>query len=322
MRSPNLKDVILAQKRIEPYLKKTQLNTYPKLNNHLGCQAYIKHENHQPTGAFKIRGGINLISQLSEDERQRGVITASTGNHGQSIALASKIFGIKAIVCVMEDANPDKVSAIRNYGAEIIAEGKDYDEARENAERLAKEHGYRYIHSGNEPLLISGVGTMALEMIEDEPELDVVFTPVGAGTNCAGTAIVYKALNPETEIVAVQTQNAPSVYLSWKSGDLESTKTANTIADGLATRQAFELPVKIMRELVDDFVLVSDEEIMNAIKTYVEMCHSIAEGAGAAPLAAAIKKRKEIKNKKIGLILSGGNITFKDLLNILIKDSL
>ena len=322
MRIPDLKDVILAQKRINPYLKKTQLNTYPKLNEYLGCQAYVKHENHQPTGAFKIRGGINLISQLSEDERKRGVITASTGNHGQSIALASKLFGIKAIVCVMEDANPDKVAAIRNFGAEIISEGKDYDDARENAERLAKEHGYRYIHSGNEPLLISGVGTMALEIIEDEPELDVVFTPVGAGTNCAGTAIVYKALSPETDIVAVQTKNAPSVYLSWKSGDLESTKTANTIADGLATRQAFELPVKIMRELVDDFILVSDEEIMNAIKIYVEMCHSIAEGAGAAPLAAAIKKRKDLKNKRIGLILSGGNITFENLLNSLTKNTI
>ncbi|MFH2110755.1 MAG: threonine/serine dehydratase [Candidatus Bathyarchaeota archaeon] len=319
MEPPTLKDVLFARKTIAPYLAKTPLHTYSLLNDCLGFEAYVKHENHQPTGAFKIRGGINLISQLSPDERRRGVITASTGNHGQSIALAGRMFGVEAKVCVMDGANPDKVAAIKSYGAEIIQQGADYDESRLNAERLAKEYGYRYVHSGNEPLLIAGVGTMALEMIEDEPDLDVMFSPVGAGTNAAGVAIVYKALSPETRIIAVQSENAPSVYLSWKSGKLESTSSAKTIADGLATRQAFELPTRILRELVDDFVLVSDDEIARAIKLYVEKVHTVAEGAGAATLAAAAKMRDRLQGKKVGLILSGGNITLENLLRCLAK---
>ncbi len=317
MQPLTFKDIILAKNRIKPYLLKTPLLTYPTLNEYLGFTAYVKHENHNPTGALKIRGGINLISQLSPEEKTRGVITASTGNHGQSIALASKIFGVKAIVCVQKGANPTKVAGIRSYGARIIEEGKDFDEARLNAERLATEQGYRYIHSGNEPLLIAGVATMALEMIEDQPYIDTVIAPVGAGTNCAGVATVYKALSPDTCIIAVQAENAPSVYLSWKSGKLESTETAKTMADGLATRQAFDLPTGMLRDLIDDFVLVSEDELMNAIKLYVEKAHTIAEGAGAASLAAAVKMRHQLKGKSVGLILSGGNLTYDNLLKCL-----
>ena len=317
MRRPSLKEIFLARRNIQPYLTKTPLFSYPGLYQPLGAEAWIKHENHNPTGAFKIRGGINLVSQLSSSEKERGVITASTGNHGQSIALASRIFGVKAIICVQQGANPYKVAAIRSFGADIIEQGKDYDEARLNAETLAKQHGYRYIHSANEPQLIAGVGTMALEMIEDQPDLDAVIAPVGAGTCASGCAITYKALNPETKIIAVQTEAAPSVYRSWQSGQLEHTDTAKTMADGLATRQAFELPVQILRDLADDFVLVSDDEIRQAIKLYVEKAHTIAEGAGAAPLAAAIKLRDQLKGKKVGLILSGGNITADTLRQIL-----
>jgi threonine dehydratase len=296
---------------------KTPFHTYPTLNEYLGMTAYIKHENHQPTSAFKIRGGINLISQLTEKEKKSGVITASTGNHGQSIALASQIFGVKATVCVQKGANPTKVAGIRSYGATIIEEGKDFDEARENAEKLAKKHGYKYIHSGNEPLLIAGVGTIALEMIEDQPDLDTVIAPVGAGTNCAGIASVYKSLSPNTKVYAVQSENAPSVYLSWKSGKLESTETANTMADGLATRQAFKLPTEILRELIDDFILVGEEHLRLAIKIYIKHARTIAEGAGAASLAAAIKLRDQLKGQKVGLVLSGGNLTFENILNCL-----
>ncbi len=317
MERPTFRDVIAARKRISPYLLKTPLLHYASLSELLGFDAYVKHENHQPTGAFKIRGGINLVSQLTPEERKRGVITASTGNHGQSIALASKMFGVRAIVCVQEGANPDKVSAIRSFGAEIVEEGRDFDEARLNAERLSKEHGYRYIHSGNEPMLIAGVGTMALEMLEDQPYLDAVIVPVGAGTGASGVATVYKAASPETRVIAVQSENAPSVYMSWKSGNLESTESARTIADGLATRQAFELPVEIMRDLVDEFVLVSDEGIREAIRLYVEKAHSIAEGAGAAPLAAALKIRGSLEGMKVGLILTGGNLTAEALREIL-----
>ena len=317
MSIPTVKDVLSARSRIALYLLKTPLQYYHSLSEPLGFEVYVKHENYQPTGAFKIRGGINLISQLTPEERKKGVITASTGNHGQSVALASKIFGVRAIVCVAEGANLDKVNAIRSFGAEIVEKGKDYDEARLNAERLSREQGYRYIHSGNEPLLIAGVGTMALEMLEDQPNLDYVFAPVGAGTAISGVSIVFKAISPETKVIAVQSENAPSFYLSWKSGKLESTETAKTIADGLATRQAFKLPMEIMRGRIDDFVLVSDDEIRNAIRLYVEKTHTIAEGAGAATLAAAIKIKDVLRGKKIAVVLSGGNITAKMLKDIL-----
>jgi threonine dehydratase len=318
MEPPTVRDIIAARGRIKPHLLRTPLHTYPLLNDLLDSEAYIKHENHNPTGAFKIRGGINLVSQLTQDERRRGVITASTGNHGQSIALAAKIFGVKATVCVQKDANPIKVASIRSYGASIIEQGADYDEARLNAEALAKECGYRYIHSANEPHLISGVGTLALEMIEDQPDLDAVIAPVGAGTCACGAAIAYKALSPSTRIIAVQTEALPAVYNSWLSGNLESTPPAKTVADGLATRQAFQLPIQILRSLADDFTLVNEAEIRAAIKYYAVMAHTIAEGAGAAPLAAALKLRKQLMGKKVGLILTGANITediLRDILN-------
>jgi threonine dehydratase len=314
---PTFTDVLKARKRIAPFLRRTPLLQYPGLSEVLGFDTYVKHENMQPTGAFKIRGGINLVSQLSPEERERGVITASTGNHGQSIALASKMFGVKATVCVQENANPDKVDAIRSFGAEIIAKGNDFDEARLNAERISEEGGVRYIHSANEPLLIAGVATTGLEILEDLPDVEAVIVPVGGGSQAAGLGVVFKTVAPGVDVIAVQAENAPSVYLSWKSGKIESTDTANTIADGLATRQAFELTTSMLRDLVDDFVLVSEEEIRDAIRLYVEKTHTIAEGAGAAPLAAAYKIRDRLKGKKVVLILSGGNLTADTLRSIL-----
>ena len=318
MYKPTLKDVLDARKRIQPYLAKTPLREYSALSEAAGCEVYVKHENHQPTCAFKIRGGINLVSQLSTEEKRLGVITASTGNHGQSIALASKIFGVKAIICVPRNSNPDKIRSIRSFGAEIVEEGSDFDEAKGNAERLANEHGYRYIHSGNEPLLIAGVGTIGLEMIEDQPALDAVIVPVGGGSGASGVSTVYNTMSPETRIIGVQAEEAQSVYLSWRSGMLESTGKSRTFADGLATRSAFELPLEIMRENLDDFVLVSEEEMKTAIRLYVEKAHTISEGAGAASLAAAFKIRDELRGKRVGVVLSGGNLTMnmlKDILN-------
>lgn len=289
------------------------LYTYPTLNEYLGFTAYIKHENYNPTGAFKVRGGINLISQLSPEEKKRGVITASTGNHGQSIALACKIFGVEAHICVPKGANPIKVAAIKMHGAIIHEQGKDFDEAVENGKRLAEEHGYRFINSGNEPLLIAGVGTIGYEIMQQQPDIDAVISPVGSGTGAGGTATAIKALNPEVKAISVQAEKAPSIYMSYKSGKVESTPTAETFADGLATRNAFKLPLGILRSQVDDFILVSEKEIRNAIKLYLEHCHTVAEGAGAASLAAAVKLKDQLKDKKVALVLSGGNITFDEI---------
>jgi len=314
---PTFADVLKARKRISPYLIRTPLRYYASLSELLGFEAYVKHENHQPTGAFKVRGGINLVSQLSPEEKKRGVITASTGNHGQSIAYASSLFGVKAIVCVPEKANPDKVEAIRSLGAEIVAEGHDFEAARLNSERLAEEHGYRYIHSGNEPLLIAGVGTMGLEIIEDLPNVDAAIVPVGGGTGAAGIGIVFRAASPKAKVIAVQAEKAPSVYLSWKKGEIVPTDSADTMADGLATRRGFELPLEMMRSLIDDFILVSEDEMSDAVRLYVEKAHTIAEGAGAASLAAGFKIRERLRGKKVAMVLSGGNLTADMLRNIL-----
>lgn len=314
---PKYTDVLKAKKRIAPYLNKTPLLEHPGLSKVLGFKAYVKHENMQPTGAFKIRGGINLISQLEPGDREKGVITASSGNHGQSIALASQMFGVKATICVPSKVNPDKEEAIRSFGAEILTDGRDFDDARLNAERIAREKGLMYVHSGNEPRLIAGVGTVALEILEDLPDVDAIITPVGAGSQAAGVSLVMKTAAPDVEIIAVQAEKAPSVYLSWKSGNLESTETADTMADGLATRQAFELTLGILRDNIDDFILVSEDEIKDAIRLYVEKAHVIAEGAGAAPLAAAYKIRDRLKGKKVVLVLSGGNLTAETLKSVL-----
>jgi threonine dehydratase len=314
---PTFLDVVAARKRIAPYLLKTPLTYYHGISSHIGCEVWVKHENHQPIGAFKVRGGINLLSQMSQGDRAKGVITASTGNHGQSIAYASRLFGVKATVCVQKGANPDKVAAMRALGADIVEGRGDFDEAVLLAIDLAKERGLRYIHTANEPDLIAGVGTLALEMVEDQPDLDVVIVAAGAGTLSSGVATVYKALSPGTRVVAVQTEAAPSLSMSWRSGVIERTASANTIADGLAVKQSFELPVKIVHELVDDFRLVSEEELRAAIRLYVEKAHTIAEGAGAAPLAAAVNMRRELAGKKVGLVLSGGNLTASMLRQIL-----
>ncbi len=317
LRRPTYTDVLKARKVIAPYLDKTPLRHYPLLSEVLGFEAYVKHENLLPTSAFKIRGGINLISQLSLEERERGVITASTGNHGQSIALAAKMFGVKAIICAPEGSNPDKMNVIRSFGAETVEEGRDFEEARLNAERISEEKGMRYIHSGNEPLLIAGVGTAGLEILEDLPELDAVIAPVGGGSTASGLSIVFKTVAPEVKVIGVQSEAAPSVYLSWKSGRIESTESADTFADGLATRRAFEFTTPILRDNLDDFILVSEEELKAAIRLYVEKAHTIAEGAGAAALAAGYKIRERFKGKKVVLMLSGANITAEMLKGIL-----
>ena len=310
-------DVLKAKRQIAPYLLRTPLHYYPTLSKMLGFEVYIKHENHQPTGSFKVRGGINLVSQLSPEEKQRGVITSSTGNHGQSIAYASKLFGVKAMIVVPEKANPDKVESMRALGANVILHGKDFEESRLYSEELTEKHGYKYIHSANEPMLIAGVGTMGLEIIEDLPDVETILVPIGGGTEAAGISIVAKTLNPKIEVIGVQAEGAPAFYLSWKEGRIMETPSINTIADGLATRRAFELTLEIIRDLLDDFVLVSDEEIRSAIRLLLSKTHNVAEGAGAATTAAAVKMKERLKGRKVALILSGGNITIEELRKIL-----
>jgi threonine dehydratase len=311
---PTFADVLAARERISPYLVPTALNRYPALDELVGTEVWVKHENHQPVCNFKVRGGVNLVSQLSEDERRRGMITASTGNHGQSIAFASQQFGVRAIVCCPEGANPVKVASIRGLGAEVLFEGRDFDDAREHCGTLAAEHGYRYVHSGDEPHLIAGVGTHTLELLERQPELDVLFVPIGGGSGAAGACIVAAAMRPELRVIGVQAAAAPAAYRSWKEGILAEDEM-NTSAEGLQTRVGFELPQRILREHLDDFVLVSEDELRVATLHMLERTRNLIEPAGAAPLAAALKL--DLAGRKIGLIASGGNMTLDQLRSLL-----
>ncbi len=309
---PNFQDVLLAQRQIRPYLSRTPLHSYPAINTLLGTAAYIKHENYQPVGAFKVRGGINLISQLSPQERENGVIAASTGNHGQSVAYAAQLFGVKARIVVPEAANPGKVAAMQGMGAEVIFHGARYDEARLYCETLAHERGYRYIHSGNEPLLIAGVATGILEMLEDEPRLEVIIVPIGGGSGAAGACIAAKAINPAIRVIGVQSDASPAAYQSWRQHRLVEAPN-RTFAEGLATATAFDLPQAILWDRLDDFLLVRDEEILQAMVWMIERAHTLAEGAGAAPLAAAYRLRDELHGKRVGLVCSGGNTSLEHL---------
>ncbi len=312
MEVPTFEDVLAAQNRINPYLKPTPLLSYPAINDLVGTEVFIKHENCQPVGAFKVRGGINLVAQLSIEEKERGVICASTGNHGQSIAYASRIFGVKSVVVMPEDSNRSKVAAMRALGAEIVFHGATFDEARLHCERLAKEHGYRYIHSGDEPHLIAGVATETLEMLREEPTIETIIVPVGGGSGAAGTCIAANGINPGIEVIAVQSESSPAAHDSWKQGKLVE-RPNRTSVEGLSTGTAFELPQSILRAHLDDFILVSDQDIMRAIIWMIEHAHTLAEGAGAAPLAAAYKIRRHLKDKKVGLICSGGNLSVEKL---------
>jgi threonine dehydratase len=313
---PTIRDVIAAADRIRPHIAPTPLRHSPAVSELLGADVYLKHEHHLPTGAFKVRGGVNLISQLTPAEHEAGVIAASTGNHGQSVAFASRLFGVRAIVCAPEQANPGKVAAMRELGAEVKLVGASYDEARLACEKLAASEGYRYIHSGDEPLLIAGVGTHTLEILSEQPRIDTIVVPIGGGSGAAGACIVAKAIDPSIQVIGVQSREAPAAYQSWRDGRMVEVPS-HTWAEGLSTGTAFELPQRIMRRLLDDFVLVSDEEIKTAVRSLLERSRIVVEGAGAASFAAALSLRDRLAGRRVALILSGGNISIAQLRTVL-----
>ena len=312
MQVPTLRDVYRAKKTIAPYIARTPLHYSPGLSEMLSAEVYLKHEEYLPLGAFKGRGGINLLANLSDEEKERGLITASSGNHGQSMASACKLFGVKAVIGLPEDANPNKVAAMRALGAELIFHGADFDAARLHCERLAKEEGYRFVHPVNDPLLIAGVATQALETVEDLPDVEVLMLPLGGGSGISGACIVAKGIDPSIEVLAVQSEQAQAGYLSWKKGEIVESEM-NTAAEGIATRSGYELAQQIMADMLDDFLLVSEDEIHQAIGTLVDKAHTLAEGAGATALAGAIRYPEKVKGKKVAITISGGNITVDQL---------
>lgn len=312
MQIPTFQDVLRAQQQIRHYLNPTPLHTYSGLNTLLGTEVYIKHENYQPVGAFKVRGGINLVAQLSPAEREAGLIAVSTGNHGQSVAYAGRAFGVAVQIVVPEGANPGKVAAMEGMGAEVIFHGEKFDDARVYCEELAEKHGYRYVHSGNEPHLIAGVATATLEMLSIQPDIEVIIVPIGGGSGASAACITAEAINPTIRVIGVQSEESPAAYQSWQAREI-CTAPNRTFAEGLATGSGFSFPQQILGEKLSDFRLVSDAEIRQGICFYLEHAHTLVEGAGAASLALAYKMRDELHGKKVGLIVSGGNLSLKNL---------
>jgi threonine dehydratase len=316
MELPTFADVLRARRTIAPYLKPTPLYHYRGLDNVLGAEVWVKHENHQPIGAFKIRGGVNLMAHLPPEARARGVITASTGNHGQSIAYAAGLFGVRAIIAVPNGANPAKVEAIQNLGAEVHFVGSDFDDCRRYVEETAAREGLRYISSGDEPLLIAGVATHTLEIVEALPEVEAIFVPVGGGSGASGACLVAKAVNPAIQVIGVQAAAAPAAYRTWKERRRVEAENA-TFAEGLATRAPFDMPQAILQRDLDDFVLVSEDELRAAMRLLIEKTRNLVEGAGAAALAGAISLRDRVQGKRLALIVSGGNVTVEGLRSVL-----
>jgi len=312
---PTIKDIISSRKNVYSHLSPTPLYSYPTLNGLVGTKTWIKHENHHPVGAFKIRGGLNLAANLTNEEKSNGLFSASTGNHGQSIAYASKAYNLKATIAVPEGANPGKVAAMRGLGAEVVFHGKDFDEAREWIKQVAEKQGGKFVGPTDE-LLIHGVGTYALEIMEDLPTVDIIIVPVGAGSGVCGTGIVAKTINPKIKVIAVQSAQAPSMQLSWENGAMIEAET-KTIAEGLATRVPFENTQRIMRKYVDQFLLVDDEKIKSAVRIMMEHTHNLVEEAAAAPLAAALQIKEQLQGKNVVLVASGGNISMENLKKVL-----
>lgn len=338
---PTYVDIVAAREFIRPYLPRTPLVRIAKISEELGCDYYVKLENLQPTGAFKVRGGVNLVGHIrtgnggnlghdtdTSDQSHHAtgqitLVTASTGNHGQSIAYAGRLFGMRAIIYApTENVNEAKMQAMRDLGADVRLFGRDFDEARLECERIAREEGFRYVHSANEPKLIGGVGTIGLEIFEDLPDVDVIIAPAGGGSCASGNCIVANHLNPNVRVIAVQSEAAPAMWHAWLNRTLEPYPTMKTEHEGLATRVPFEMTNRILWELLSDFVLVSDEEINQAIRLLARDTKQIVEGAGAASLAAAIRLRKEddprsgkeavdLRGKKVVGIVTGGNISLE-----------
>lgn len=309
---PGIEDVYAARRTIRGHVLRTPLRRYPGLSELLDADVWVKHENFQILGSFKPRGGLNLVGNAPEEERKRGYVTASTGNHGQSISNAARTFGSTATVVVPEGANPSKVEAMEALGARVVEHGAIVDESVEYGQELARESGARYVHHVNEPLLVAGVGTYSLEIHEDLGDIDHIIVPVGGGSGASGACIVSEVLSPSTRVIGVQAAAAPAVHHAWSTGRFED-QPMETAAEGLATGRAHELGVRILGDKLHDFVLVGESEILEAIGSFIRHTRSLVEHAGAAALAAATKLGDRLRGRRVVLVASGVNISVEQL---------
>jgi threonine dehydratase len=308
MEQMTLNDIYQARARISDIVSPTPLLRHPLLAERTGLDIYVKHENHNPTSAFKVRGGLNLVRSLTLDERSRGIVTASTGNHGQSIAYASQLERVRCTVFVPDDNNPEKNAAMRAFGAEVREGGRDFDEARERCEAEAAATGARYVHSANEPHLIAGVGTYGLEIFEVMPDVEVVLVPIGGGSGACGICTVRTGIGSKAKVIGIQAAEADAFARSWHSGTRVVGESANTFAEGMATRVTFDLTFGILQKELDDLITLSEEELAEGVRLALATTHNLAEGAGGASIAAAAKLAPQLQGRRVVAVMSGGNL--------------
>ncbi|PSQ10978.1 serine/threonine dehydratase [Halobacteriales archaeon QS_5_70_15] len=275
---PTTADVYRARRVVDRHLPRTPLVRSEPLSAEFDADVYLKREDTLPTGAFKIRGGMTLVSRLDEEFRDPGLIAASTGNHGQSIAYAGREFGVPVTIVVPAEANPAKVRAMEGLGATVLKHGPEFDAAREHAEGLAVEEGYRYVHSANEPALVAGVGTAGIEVIEELPDVDYLFCPVGGGSSAAGYCLTVGAL-ADAEVIGAQSEAAPAVHAAWSEGHLDPHDRMETFAEGIATRSPFAMTTELLRERLDDFRLVADDALRRWVRELLVEERVVMEGA-------------------------------------------
>ena len=312
-------EVRAARERIRERLPATPLRRYAPLDEAVGygIRVYVKHENHQPTQAFKARNALAALTALKPEERKRGVVAASRGNHGQALAWAGQLLGIPVVICVPRGNNPEKNEAIRGFGAELIEQGDDYDVAVEVAQKLVRERGTTLVHSTNHRQVIAGAGTLALEMLEQEPALEALVLAVGGGSQAVGAMTVTRALKPAIAVYGVQAARAAAIHDSWHKGEPVTGYTANTFADGLATRNVYEHTFAALREGLAGFIKVSEGAIAEAVRLLLRTTHNLAEGAGATGLAGLLALREVLAGKAVGIVVSGGNLDLETLRRIL-----
>ena len=306
-----LSDVRQAYDRIKDKVVKTPVMTSTTIDGMTGCQVYFKCENFQRVGAFKFRGAINTVSQLTEAEQQKGVIAHSSGNHAQALALAARMLGVKATIVMPNNSPKVKVVATRGYGAEIVFCENSTESRARVADELVEKHGYTLVHPYNDHRIIAGAGTSALELMEEVGSLDYVFAPVGGGGFLSGTAITAKGLCPDSKVIAVEPENADDAYRSFKANKIFPSEYPNTIADGLRT-QLGELTFEVIKKHVDEIMLVSEQEIVDAMRLFWERLKLVVEPSGAVSLAGLLKKSKDFSGSTVGVMISGGNIDLTD----------
>lgn len=317
VRQVNMLEIFKARQVVQQVLHKTHLTFKKRLSDTLGASVYVKHENHLPTNSFKVRGAVNFMAHISPEIQKRGIVLATRGNHGLSVAWAAQTRNIFCNVVVPENNNPEINAAILAYGAQLIEHGSDFYEAQDYCEELAETAGYYYLRQGNEPLLITGTATMGLEIFEELPDVEAILMPIGGGTGCAALAKVMEGINPGVELIGVQAARMPSFYESWRQGKKVIVPGSETVAEGLAARSVFEVPYMILSKHINDVVLLSEEELLDGVRLALRYTQNLAEVAGAASLAAAFKIRDRLAGKKVVVVMTGGNLDINRLAQIL-----